>query len=191
MKVIIAQLAGTIALLIAVIIFHKNNRKTMLYLQIAACVMFSMQYLLLGAWTGAAMNIIVIIRNYVFANKDSKKWANSNLWLYLFLFIIIIATVYTWQGWVSVLPLIGMITGTIAFWLTNTTCIRLFSLISPPFWCTYNFISRAYPAMICDTIIFVSIIIGMIRFDGRDRIEKIIVDEVDVIDENNNALGRE
>lgn len=183
MRVILAQITGTIALILAVYVFQKNNRKDMLNIQATACVMFTLQYLLLGAWTGAAMNAIVVIRNCVFANKDSKKWAQSNLWLYIFLFITTIATAFTWQGWISILPFIGLFSGTIAFWISNTTYIRLLSLISPPFWFTYNFISGAYPAMASDTITFISIVIGMIRFDVKDRNEEVTLDEVSFTEE--------
>lgn len=171
MKLIIAQLAGVIGLIICVIMFQKNNRKTILYLQITACVVFTIQYILLSAWTGAIMNIIIILRNYIFAKRDTKKWANNNFWLYLFLFITIFSTVCTWQGWISVLPFIGMIISTLAVWITNTTYIRLLYLSSPPFWCIYNFISRAYPAVAADIITFASIIIGIIRFDVRGKKE--------------------
>jgi hypothetical protein len=175
MKIIIAEVIGTIALIISVIVYQKNDRKSMLYLQGIACGVFFFQYFLLGAWTGAIMNLLNVFRNYVFASKGSKSWANSKLWLYIFIFLYIISTILTWQGWISLMPLFGMLTNTIAFWLRNTTHIRVISLTSPPFWFTYNFISKAYPAMICDIMAFVSIIVGIVRFDIKNN--KVLVNE--------------
>ena len=134
-----------------------------------ACILFGIHYLLLGAFTGATMNFIVVFRNYVFANKSLKTWADSKVWLYIFILVFIISSVLSWQGFVTLLPLFAVILGSITFWLNNTKHIRLLSLISPPFWFVYNFIMNSYAGMIGDTLTFLSILIGIIRFDVRAK----------------------
>ena len=85
MFIFMAQGIGFIALILTIIVFQSNNRKTMLYLQMAAAFFFSLHFALLGALTGSVTNFIGIGRSYVFAQREDKNWANNYIWLYLFI----------------------------------------------------------------------------------------------------------
>ncbi|MEK9195850.1 MAG: YgjV family protein, partial [Patescibacteria group bacterium] len=82
-------------------------------------------------------------------------------------------TILTWHGLISLLPMIGMITGTIAFWQSNPRYIRLIGLISPPLWFTYNYISGSYAGMFAEIILLSSNLIGIYRFDIKFKFSKI------------------
>lgn len=165
MEFIIAQLVGFIALAFSITVFQKNKRRLMLLLQMSSAFLFAIHFALLGAWTGSAMNFVNTLRSYIFANKGNKYWANNKVWVLVFILLFSIFTLITWQGWISLLPLIAMISGTIAFWLDNPRHIRLLSLISPPAWFIYNLTFNSYPGMIIEVLLFLSIIIGIFRFD--------------------------
>jgi len=168
MENLFAQLIGFIALGFSIAIFQFNNRKSMLYLQLISAFLFGIHFAMLNAWTGALMNFINCFRCYVFANNE-KKWAKSNLWLYLFLSLFWISGILSWQSWYSILPIVGMTAGTIAFWMKNTTKIRFISLISPPSWFTHNFIVNSYSGMLGEIFIFISTITGIWRFDKKGK----------------------
>lgn len=172
---IIGQSIGFVALVVSVFVFQKNKRKSMLLLQMVASFIFMVHYLLLGAITGATMNFINTFRNYIFSQKERWHWASSSFWLYFFISVFIISGLITWQGYISILPIIGMVIGTISFWMNDPRRIRLFSLVSPPLWFIYNFISHSYPGMIVEIINITSIIIGIIRFDIIKKDEKLII----------------
>lgn len=140
----------------------------MLYLQLTSAFLFGIHFAMLGALTGALMNFINCFRCYVFANYD-KQWAKSNYWLYLFLVLFWISGILTWQSWYSFLAIIGMTASTIVFWMKNTTKIRFLSLISPPVWFTHNLFVNSYSGMLGEIFIFTSTIIGILRFDKKNR----------------------
>ena len=57
--------------------FQLNKHKHIMLVQIAATALFGLQYFLLGAYTGLALDIVGVLRDIVFYNKD-KKWASSS-----------------------------------------------------------------------------------------------------------------
>ena len=66
MTVYIGQGIGIIGLLFAVISFQKNSSKGILLFQILASTAFILHFLLIGAYTGSALNFIGVVRNLLF-----------------------------------------------------------------------------------------------------------------------------
>ena len=67
----LAQLFGFFALVILIISFQSNNKKTLLKYQIFSSLFFAIQYLCLNAITGCLMNLMTMIRNIIY--KMFKK----------------------------------------------------------------------------------------------------------------------
>mgnify|MGYP006295496783 CR=1 FL=1 len=60
-----------------------------------------------------------------------------------------------------------MIISTIGFWSSDTKNIRKILLLSPPAWFIYSFYVNSYPAMLLESFVFISLIIGIYRFDYK------------------------
>jgi hypothetical protein len=161
------QSIGFLALVFAIASFQKDSRRFILLLQIIAGALYAIHFFFLGAFTGAIMNVFGVARNSVFSQRETKKWANSRIWLFSFLLLFLMAGILTWEGWHSMLPILGMASGTIALWLKNTKHIRLIALTSPPSWFAYNLMVGSIPRMLTEIFLFLSIIVGMLRFDFR------------------------
>ena len=104
----VAQIIGFGVAAMNCISFQQNKRKRIIGCQIFAAVLFIIHYILLGAYTGAALNLIGLLRSVVFINND-KKWAKSPVWLVVFVIISAIGSVVTWVDWYSFLPAAAMI----------------------------------------------------------------------------------
>lgn len=165
MKETIAQIIGVIALIMAIISFQNNTKKGILLFQLLAGSIFSIHFLLLGAYTGAALNAVSVVRNIVFYNKNKHKWAAHVGWLYTFILISILMGILTWDGIFSLFPTLGMVLGSVAFWVDNPTQVRRLTFPVSPLWITYNIAKRSYAGIITELFIMTSIIVGMIRFD--------------------------
>ena len=168
-KTIVAQVIGFIALAILIIVFQKNNRKTMLRLMMVAAFLFSVHFFMLGAMTGAAMNLLNVFRSYIFANREDKSWAKHDWWLYVFLLLVVVLGIFSWDGYYSALALFALAVQTFAFWSKNTNVIRLISLIVPPCWFTYNLIVGSIPGMVTEVMILTSLLVGIYRFDIKKQ----------------------
>ena len=164
---LLAQFFGFVGLALALSIYQVNKRKNMLRINIAAASLYTIQYVLLGAYTGAALNVIGGTRNYTFYKVSPNK---KHYWVfYIFIFISVAGTVLTWQGPISILALLGSVCGTFSIWQKKPKYIRRWALLSPPLWFTYNLISGSYPGMLGEIIMLTSNLIGEYRFDTKNR----------------------
>jgi hypothetical protein len=157
------QIIGFFALAFSVIAFQIDRRKTILFFLALGNLLWSAHFFLLGAYTGAAMNSLAIVRNYFFITQRSRF--KRDYLPAVFIVIFGLATFATWDGIISLLPFFGMCFGTVAFWQRKTKIIRLLSIISPPIWFTYNFINNSYAGMLVEVFVFSSICIAIIRYD--------------------------
>jgi hypothetical protein len=133
-----AQLIGFVALIISVSVFQFNKRGTILKLGSAAAFIYALHFMLLQAYTGAAMNIIGGVKTYTFYRTKPDK---RHRWVFVcFIVIAAIATLLTWQGPISLLPLVASWLGTIALWQKKPSSIRHWALLVPPVWFAYDFI---------------------------------------------------
>ncbi len=165
MNEILIQAVGLIAISFVFLSFQKNKRINILILMLVGLVIFTIYYVLLGAYIGAIMNVIEAAMVFVAYKKENQKWAQYKLWPFVFIAVFIIAAILNAKSWVDFLPVAAQIMGTIAVWQTNPRTIRFLMLIPRPLWFTYNLSVGAYAGMLAEIIIFVSVVIGIIRFD--------------------------
>ena len=77
------QLIGLFGLAMAMLSYQMKTQKQIVMIQIISWSFFTVHFYLLGAYTGALLNLIGAIRSVVFANKD-KKWGRSKWWIVFF-----------------------------------------------------------------------------------------------------------
>lgn len=162
---LLAQFFGFAGLALSLTIFQVNRRKGMLRISIMASSLYAIQYILLGAFTGAAMNLVGGLRGYAYYRLAPSK---KHRWVLLsFMGLAAAGALVTWQGPVSLLALAGSMCGSFSIWHKNPTYIRRWALLAPPLWFTYNFISGSYPGMISEIIMLLSNLLGEYRFDFK------------------------
>lgn len=160
----IAQIIGFIALVFAMVSYQMKTQKKIVLIQIVSCSFFALHFLMLGAYTGALMNLIAAIRSVVFANKD-KKWGRSNWWIVFFSLVCVVAVGFTWEGTLSLMPMAGMVLTSVAWGIEKASLVRLISLPSSPLWIVYNFICGSTAGVLTEVFVMISIITAMIRLD--------------------------
>lgn len=160
----LAQIIGFCGTGVTFIAYQQNKRRNILLCTVLSCSLFCVHYILLGAYTGAVMNLIGVLRSTVFVNND-KKWAKSTFWLFLFVALNIVAGIVTWNHWFSVLPLIGMVLSTVSNWMKSEKLIRFITFPSSPCWLVYNALSGSVAGVITECFIMTSLIIAIIRYD--------------------------
>ena len=168
----ISQVIGFVGTIVSFIIFQQNKRSRIIGLQILSTSLFTVHYILLGAFTGAALNLIAVTRSIVFYNND-KKWAKSPAWLWFYIVVSVVASVLTWENWYSILPAIALVLTTIANWMKSETKIRLISFPNSPCWLIYNAITGSVAGVVTECIVMTSLIIGIIRYDILKKEKKV------------------
>jgi hypothetical protein len=160
----LSNIMGFLGIVCTVIIYQQKSRVGLLVCKLVSDVIWFLQYALLGAWSGAAISIIAIIRELVFINR-SKKWANSPVWLAVFLVLSAVSGIVTWKNIYSLFPCIASALAVIGFWIGNPRLSRLFSY--PISFCmlTYDIANLAWMAIVNEILTIGSSIVGNIRYD--------------------------
>lgn len=169
----IAQVIGFAGAGLNCLSFQQKKRRNIIGVQIAAAVMFILHYIVLGQYTGAALNFISLLRSFVFINNH-KKWAKSPVWLVVFVIISLVASVVTWVEWYSILPAAAMILTTISYWLKSETKIRLVTFPSSPCWLVYNIIVGSVAGIVTECVVMTSLIVAIVRYDilKKEKVKK-------------------
>lgn len=161
---IITQIIGIAAMFFSIFSFQMNKHKHIMFMQILATSLFGLQYFLLGAYTGMAVDIVATVRGLVFYNKG-KKWADSKLWIALFVVLFIASGIFTWQGTASILVTLAMVLNTFSFSFTSPKLVRSTILISSPLMLIYNILTGSIGGIINEVCVEISSLIGLLRYD--------------------------
>lgn len=168
---ILIQVVGIAAMFFSVFSFQMNKHKQIMMMQIAATALFGVQYFLLGAYTGMAMDIVGVIRGIVFYNRD-KRWASSNIWIVVFMVIFAVSGLFTWQGKESLLMILAMMLNTVSFSCTKPKLVRSTILLSSPMILIYNILTGSIGGIINEICVEISSVAGLLRFDiGKGKTE--------------------
>lgn len=159
---IIAQIAGILGTTMIFFSFAARKRRSILLCKFTADILWMTHYLLIGAYSGAALNVLAIGRESVFYNKE-KKWASSRLWLYLIVALTIGSCILTWEGPLSLLPMTGSVCAVVSFWCTKPLHIRLLAIPAQVLWLIYGILHGSIPSILSNLIALTSIGIGLYR----------------------------
>ncbi len=169
---LVAQAAGIVGVVISFFVFSARKRSTILISKLTCDLLWAAHYSLIGAYSGAAINIIAIGRESVFYNKK-KKWASSILWLWLFVALTVISSVLSWEGPLSFLPMIGSCCSVVSFWCTNPMHIRLLALPCQTLWLIYGILHHSVPSTVSCSVALAAIFIGLYRdIKSKNKNEK-------------------
>lgn len=166
----IAQGIGVAAVIVLMLSFQSDKRKTILFSHIFASSLWSCHYLCLGVTTGMIMNLIGLLRSIVYYNRD-KRWASSNVFPYVFAAAFLVAGAATYSDWSSLLPIVSMIAASFVMWLTSTKKLRAAYLPCSALWLAYNLINGSWAGAANEILVISSIFAAMLRFDRAKKKE--------------------
>lgn len=161
---LIVQLLGLLGIIANVMTFQSSEHKKLIVLKTANELLFGVQYLLLGAYTGMAMNFVGCVRNVIFGKMvEKEKSTVPARWAFSILFVIF--AVITRSGFKSVLIGGAKVLSTVAYGSKNVFFVRILVFITSICWFCYNFQVGSVAGCVCEGLALVSIIVGIIRID--------------------------
>ncbi|MBE6782890.1 MAG: YgjV family protein [Ruminococcaceae bacterium] len=171
MLLTIGQIIGFIAMAIIVISYQQKSHKHILTFQMVSGLLFTVHYILLGAYTGAIMNLLGAFRSLVYANRG-KKWASGVVWPIVFSIGFLISGIFTWNGIFSIFPMIAMLMSSVVLWIEQPKINRMFSLPTSTCWLIYNIKEMSIAGIVTEVFVLTSIIIGILRLDIKRKEKK-------------------
>ena len=147
--------------------YFLKNRNKILITNIIAHIFQGLSFLLLNGFTGSAMQLVYIFRDSFFVideknREDNKLTKRDFLILLLFLLIILILTIFTYDGFGSLLSVFATIISTIAIWQKKTKYYKMLGIPVSVLWVLYYIFLRSIFAIVLESILLISIIIGFI-----------------------------
>ena len=168
------KIAFFIGISAVTVYFHgylQKSRKSIIALNVTSRLLYILQYILLGAFEGAALDIMGALSSMLAAKKECSFISKHRKAVITVInLLIIFAGAVLYKNIFSILPIIGVLLHTGAFWLDDEKTIRRISFLGSPFWLIYNFISGAYGSCIGDILSMISLVISMYRFDFKHKI---------------------
>lgn len=168
----IITLTGHILGFIAVGLFFYSyqitEKRRLVLIQTVATALGCIQYLLIGAFSGFALNIVCIIRNFIFYFRDKNQRTELVSPIFISL-CIAAASIFSWEGVHSLLITLGLVINTICMGLCDAKSFRKTILISSSLILIYNIFAFSYSGILSESISLISVIIGIIRYRGTTQ----------------------
>ena len=164
-KYIISQIIGFIAMALVVYSYQEKKQSRILSWQFRSGILFAISYFFQGGYTGMMMNVIGAGRSFVYSRCENKQWANSIFFPIGFNIAFTVSTIFTWEGWYSMLPLAALVATTLAYRSTNATLVRVVAFPCSVCWLIYNAIIGNISGVATEILDLSSIIIGFCRHD--------------------------
>lgn len=118
-----------------------------------------MSFLCLKAYSGCMMSIVSIFRNFLFFNMKEKDKTK----LVIVLTILFVLTIFTYNGILSLMPVIGTFLYTLSVWQNDTKKYKKYGIFIELSWLMYFIHINSLFGIILEGISLISVIIGLKR----------------------------
>lgn len=142
-----------------------KDRKKSLYVQSLNCFFEAIYDFIINAYTGAVLSIINLIRTFIFIGKDKINKIMYIIVLVIFEGIIITNCIFTWNGYISLLPTIGSMIRSYCLWQSNMKLVRISGITTGIFYGLYYIYYKSWFLVLGYAIL---LIVGMVTVYRND-----------------------
>lgn len=188
----VVQAVGVVAMAFNIFSYQRKTQVQIITLQFIGSILFAVHFFMQGAYTGATLNAIGIVRAFAFMNKEKLK-TDGIPWLigfcatyaasYALTFTVFGKPFTAVNALVEILPVVGMVLTTLSFRAKTAASTRRLCLVNSPLWLAYNVVNLSVGGICCEAFGFVSIIVGILRYDRVKSGESVETKEGEVSDE--------
>ena len=169
---IAAQVVGVLAVVLFAFSYQLKKRSNIIILNAISNLLYMIQYILLGAFDGAAMNVLTATSGICAGNKGRKFIKkHTKLIISAFCLGITITGSIFYKNIFSISSIIAALLQAVALWVTNEKYIRYLSFCATPFWLIFNIANQAFGSILGNIMAFVSIGLAIYRYDLRKKDE--------------------
>lgn len=174
-----AQAIGLVATSATIFSFQQKTQKRIVTLQCIASSLWTIHFLMLGAYTGGLLNLIAATRDMLLIRSNKRSWTRgpllvllvclASLGVYALSFTVFALKPAPTSMIIELLPVLGMLAHSLAMREKEAKRVRMLALISAPLWLIYNFFNRSIGGVITETFSIISIIVGYLRLDRSKK----------------------
>lgn len=168
MNGLIVQGIGFIGVLIYAGSYQVKSNKGLFIWQMAGSLVFILQMFLLGGISGCFGLALISVRNLMLAQMERWPWVKHWGVAAAVIAASFASTVFTWNGFISILPFIALAGGTIGYWTDNARTIRLANLVCcSPAWIIYDIAVGTIAGTLSESFTMISILVSIYRYGWK------------------------
>ena len=160
----IIQLIGFVGLFMSILAFQFKKHGRIVLCKMSSEFIFAIQYIFLGAWTGAVLEFLSVFRNALFLRLVKKNRSTTPVIVVFGLFVLITGFA-SYSSPLSLLPIGAKLLTTVSYGMKNEKWLRIITLPSCVLWIIYNLYVGSVAGAIGDSIALISLLIAMYKFD--------------------------
>lgn len=164
----LVQAIGFVGVALFILSYQIRSNRGLFFCQLLGCVVFCVQFFLMGAYTGAISLIVNIVRNVLLLKSNVWAWARGRGTLLAILLLLTAMTAFTWAGWISLLPFASVAVTSVGYWTHNARKIRVSQLFGSPCTLIYDLIVGSWGGALSEGIAIVSILVSILRFGWKN-----------------------
>lgn len=173
---IISQIITILYFAILSLSYLLKDRKKILLANFIAHIGQTTAMAMLNGYTGAAMSIIMMLRDLTLLIQESKKSKGKDINKKLDLVILIITvllmvilTIFTYNGPLSLLSVVATLVTTFALWQKDVKTYKILGLIAGILWLAYNIFIMSIMGIILELILVICSIVGYIKDIKKEK----------------------
>ena len=167
---IIGQIIGVIAMAVLFVSYQFKEPKTLLTIQCIGVFLMCVHYLLIEAVSGLALNIVCLLRNLAYANKD-KKFLSGKWIPVLFAVAVGAVGIFFWEAYYSIFIVVPLVINTLFLSLPDTQKLRYSILVTSPLVFIYDAFVISVGGMANESLTVISSVIGIVRHRKNQKNE--------------------
>ena len=172
---ILSQILGILALITAIISMQLKDKPRLLLMQILENCAKILAFAFVGGMSGAYSEMVGLARKTWFYHNAKQHKLNHIASLILFILLAVLVATLSWNGPLTLLPMVAVILGTIGLWQENIFILRYLALVASILYGIYSVYLGAYTNAVSELFMIISTIVSLIRFSPKKLapIEKI------------------
>ena len=160
------QSIGFIGTLLYFASFQCRNNRNLFRIQFLSYLFYTAHLLLLGAITGGISYIINVFRSFCLGSR--WKFGQKPQMCAIICMMQVSTLVFTWSGWISLMPVAANIASTIGGYTHNARKIRLAGmLVNSPLWIIYDIIVGSWAGILDEAASEISMVISIGRYGWK------------------------
>ena len=170
---ILVQAIGLVGTALFFISYQCKSNRSLFRVQFLSYLCYTTHLLLLGAITGGISYVLNLFRSFCLGSK--WKFAHSRAMCAIICALQVVAMIFTWSGWISILPVAANIASTIGGYTHNARKIRISGMcINSPLWIVYDIIVGSWAGILDEVFSIGSMVISIVRYGwkGLDEVEE-------------------
>ena len=185
---LIGQFVGFVAIAVAFLSFQVKKKTGILAVQALANFIWSIHFLMIGAYAGCALNLVATGRNLLYAKRESWKWLNG-VWLPTVISIIVsVTSILTRESWLDVILLPSTVLSSYTYCLGSERVIRNSTVFVSLTWLIFNIVNLSIAGIAAEIFNLTSLTIAIIRFSKFGKGKLASLPEIEAVPEENAEL---